>query len=95
MHHWLFLFICDNFKKKKINKEIKTSSYGLLTLLALLVERLAPGRPFLESPEDFSGAFRVTIVFVSSKRRRLEERNLAVILIFIPFTTCRKTSLTD
>ena len=32
------------------------------------------------------------ILFVSSKRRRLEARNFAVIFIFIPFTTYEKTS---
>ena len=37
------------------------------------------------------------ILFVSSKRRRLEARNFAVIFIFIfiPFTTNEKTSLTQ
>ena len=30
------------------------------------------------------------ILFVSSKRRRLEARNFAIIFIFIPFTTCEK-----
>ena len=35
------------------------------------------------------------ILFVSSKRRRLEARNFAVILIFIPFTTYEKTSFTE
>ena len=35
------------------------------------------------------------ILFVSSKRRRLEARNFAVILIFIPWTTYEKTRLTE
>ena len=35
------------------------------------------------------------ILFVSSKRRRLEARNFAVTLIFIPFTTYEKTSFTE
>ena len=34
------------------------------------------------------------ILFVPSKRRRLEARNFAVILIFIPFTTYERTSFT-
>ena len=51
--------------------------------------------PFLQSPEDFSVAFRVTILFVSLKRRRFEARNLAVTLIFIPVTTSKKTSFTE
>ena len=40
---------------------------------------------------NFSGDI---ILFVSSKRRRLEARNFAVIFIFIPFTTYDKTSFT-
>ena len=35
------------------------------------------------------------ILFVSSKRRRLEARNFAVIFIFIPFTTYEKTSFAE
>ena len=35
------------------------------------------------------------ILFVSSKRRRLEARNFAVIFIFIPFTRYEKTSFTE
>ena len=35
------------------------------------------------------------ILSVSSKRRRLEARNVAVILIFLPFTTHEKTSFTE
>ena len=53
-----------------------------------------PWDPFLESPET-SGAFRVTILFVSSKPRCLEARNFAVILIFIPFTRYDKSSFTE
>ena len=34
-------------------------------------------------------------LFVSSKSRRLEARNFAVILIVIPFTTYQKTSFTE
>ena len=41
----------------------------------------------------FSGAF--IILFVSKRRRRLKAQNLAIILIFIPFTTHQKTSLTE
>ena len=48
--------------------------------------------PVSRKSPDFSGAFRVTIFFLSSKRRPLEARNFAIILIFIPFTTYEKTS---
>ena len=44
----------------------------------------------------FSKVSKVPKVLVSSKRRRLEARNFAVILIFIPpFTTYEKTSFTE
>ena len=33
------------------------------------------------------------IIFVSSKRRRLDARNFAVILIFIPFATYEKNTI--
>ena len=46
---------------------------------------------FLESPETF----RVTILFVSSKRRCSMSRNFAVILIFIAFTTYGKTTFIE
>ena len=45
-----------------------------------------------------SRKFRISsdiILFVSSKLRRLEARNFAVIFIFIPFTTYEKTSFTE
>ena len=35
------------------------------------------------------------IVFLFSKRRRLEARNLAVIFTFIPFTTYERSSFTE
>ena len=41
---------------------------------------------------NFSGDI---ILFVSSKVRRLEARNFAVIFIFIPFTTYEKTSFAE
>ena len=37
----------------------------------------------------------MTILVVSSKRKRLEAENLAVISIFIPFTAYEKTSFTE
>ena len=51
--------------------------------------------PVSRKSRNFSGAFRVTIFFRSSKWRRLEARNFAVILIVIPFTTYEKTSFTE
>ena len=53
---------------------------------------VTPGARFSKAPKRISGDI---ILFVSSKRRRLEERNFAVIFIFIPFTTYEKTSFTE
>ena len=46
--------------------------------------------PVSRKSRNFSGDI---ILFVSSKRRRLEARNFAVIFIFIPFTTYEKNQL--
>ena len=49
-----------------------------------------PGARFSKVPKLFGRISGDIILFLSSKRRRLEARNLAVILIFIPFTTYQK-----
>ena len=54
-----------------------------------------PGACFSKVPKLFGRISGGIILFVSSKRRRLEARNFAVILIFIPFTTYEKTSFTE
>ena len=58
-------------------------------------EKRTPGACFSKVPKLFGRISGDIILFVSSKRRRLEARNLAVILIFIPFTTYEKTSFTE
>ena len=55
----------------------------------------SPGACFSKVPKLFGRISGDIILFVSSKRRRLEARNFAVILIFIPFTTYEKTSFTE
>ena len=50
---------------------------------------------FSKVPKLFGRISGGLILFVPSKRRRLEARNFAVIFIFIPFTTYEKTSLTE
>ena len=52
------------------------------------------GACFSKVPKLFGRISDDVILFVSSKRRRLEARNFAVIFIFIPFTTYEKTSFT-
>ena len=54
-----------------------------------------PGVCFSKVPKLFGCISGGIILFVSSKRRRLEARHFAGILIFIPFTTYEKTSCTE
>ena len=56
---------------------------------------LDSGAFFSKVPKLFGRISGDIILFVSSKRRRNEARNFAVILIFIPFTTYEKTSFTE
>ena len=65
-------------------------------------EKRAPGQKdrrsgacFSKVPKLFGRISGDIILYVSSKRRRLEARNFAVILFFIPFTTYEKTSFTE
>ena len=51
--------------------------------------------PFLEKSREFFGRISRDILFVSLEWRRLQARSLAIILIFIPFTTNKKTSFTE
>ena len=55
----------------------------------------APGVCFSKVSKLFGRISGAIILFVSSKRRRLEARNFAVIFIYIPFTTYEKTSFTE
>ena len=54
-----------------------------------------PGACFSKDPKLFGRISGDIILLVSLKRRRLEARNFAVILDFIPFTTYEKTSFTE
>ena len=58
-------------------------------------EKQAPGACFPKVPKLFGRISGDIILFVSSKRRRLEARHFAVILIFSPFSTFEKTSFTE
>ena len=51
--------------------------------------------PFLERPETFRAHFGRHNSPCILKRRRLEARNFAVFLDFIPFTTYERTSFTE
>ena len=58
-------------------------------------EKHTPGACFQKVPKLFGPISGDIILFVSSKRRRLEARNFAVIFIFIPRTTYEKTGFTE
>ena len=53
------------------------------------------GPVFRKSRNLFGRISGDIILYVSSKLRRLEARNFAVIFIFNPFTTYEKTSITE
>ena len=54
-----------------------------------------PAACFSKVPKLFGRIWVDIILFVSSKQRRLEAQNFAVIFIFIPFTTYKKTNSTE
>ena len=53
------------------------------------------GARFSKELKPFGRISGETILFISSKRRRLEARNFEVVLIFIPSTTYEKNSFTE
>ena len=58
-------------------------------------ELVTPGACFSKVPKLFGRILGDIILLVSLKRRRLEARDFAFILDFIPFTTYEKTSFTE
>ena len=81
------LSLCSNNQQD----ESVWSSQFLLGPLKQLRER--PRARFSKVPKLFGHISGRIILFVCSKRRRLEARNFAVILIYIPFTTYEKKQL--
>ena len=78
----------------------KVSSYRLYLVNAktrkhALVRCVTVRQTLSPSAPVFGHIWGDIIVFVSSKRRRIEGRNFAVIFIFIPFKTHEKTSFTE
>jgi len=73
----------------------RTETHVLFTLLLIILPIFSATR-FSKVPQLSGGISGNIIFFVSSKRRRLEARNFAVILICVPFITCKKkTSFTE
>ena len=65
---------------------------GLSSLFVNFEKHWSTRGPLLESPETFWAHFRWHSFLVSSKRRRLNAQNFAIILIFLPLTTYENTS---
>ena len=71
-----------------------SSQHGWHNSMSICLPPMWPGACFSKVPKLF-GRISGVILFLSSKRRRIEARNFAVILIFIPFPTYEKTSFTE
>ena len=71
------------------------TSYSLGHLHDGVILLPRPGARFSKVPKLFGRISGYIILFVSSKRKRLEARNFVFILIFIPFTTYEKTGFTE
>ena len=65
------------------------------SMYTLCITCAGPYARFSKVPEVFALILGDIILFVSLKRRHLEARNFAVILIIIPFTTYEKTSFAE
>ena len=74
----------------------KTMKHALVQCVTVR-QTLSPSdqAPISRKSRKFSGTFGVTILFASSKRRRLEARNFAVIFVYTPLKTHEKTSFTE
>ena len=87
--------------KRIMSPEMRPKSFGTFAKRAADQKTCAlsgcsgSGARFSKDPTLFGRISGDIILFVSSKRRRLEAGNFAVILIFIPFTTYEKTSFTE
>ena len=93
-----FLFLELDFCSFLVTAQIDTLCilYVLLVLaLYLRITCAGPYARFSKVPEVFGLILGDIILFVSLKRRHLEARNFAVILIIIPFTTYEKTSFAE
>ena len=78
--------------------EVHDSEESALSGLSVKVGRIlktGSRARFSKVPKLFGRISGDIILFVSSKRRRLEARNFEVVFIFIPFTTYEKTRFTE
>ena len=72
--------------------QFQKRSVLLRVSLALTLSASRADARFSKVPKPFGRILGGIILFVSSKRRRLEARNFAIILTCISFTTYEKTS---
>ena len=99
------LLVCFIYKERQNNcqvSKLETCSHWRYKGICVTrkgfgtFEKRAAETRFSKAPKLFGGCISGDIIIsVSSKGRRLEARNFAVILIFIPFTTFEKTSFIE
>ena len=76
-------------------RSIKCTSTNIVAQVNGQNNGINRGAGFSKVPKLFGRNSGDMILFVSSKPRRLQPRNFAVILIFTPFTSYQKTSFTE
>ena len=97
MQLFSFLFPLQHMKRPALqNKQVVLLRMAFRARKVLgTFEKRAPGTRFSKAPKLFGRISGDIILFVSSKRRRLEARNFAAILICVPFKTYEKTNFTE
>ena len=88
---------CLNCSSQAITNSSQSTRGHFVTLVEVSEHLISckPGARSSKFQKLFGRISGNRILFVSSKRRRLEARNFAVILIFIPLTIYEKTSFTE
>ena len=97
---WLWRWLSHRWSKhqSQTTVHLKTPITQMIFFnqgMRLLRRHFSPGACFSKVPKLFGRISGDIILFVSSKRRRLEARNFAIIFTFTPFTTYEKISFTE
>ena len=90
----LIFILFTTYEKTSFTEEASRSFFRAQKFFGT-IEKRASGVCFSKVPKLFGRISGNIILFVSSKRRRTEARNFAVIFIFIPLRTYEKTSFTE
>ena len=93
--HFVGLFFWLNYVARQHSEKTKTNAVWTTITIQGMISVLEPGARFSKVPKLFGRISGDIFLFVSSKQRRLEARNFAVILNSIPFTTYQKTGFTE